>query len=290
VLSHREPEQVLRLVRVLREGPASEVLVRHDQRRSRLGRADVEAAGGRLLEDATELEWGGWSHVEVVLLGLRELDTEWVNVLSGQDYPLRPLPEIEAFFAGTRHDALLGQAWELDLTRWPAGTEQKEFFLRYAYRHVARPPGLPDLPGFLRPLSYTRAKPPRLGIRRRPPLASVHVSADWLSLSRPAIEALDGFLRRHPRVARYYRWTVLPSESLFATALLRSPALDVGLDHRRFIRFGRPGAPHPDVLTSADLAELGRSDCLFARKFDQTVDAAVLDALDERRRGAAQAR
>jgi len=55
VLSHRTPEQVLRLVRALREGPAAEVLVRHDQRRSRLAAAEVEAAGAELIEDGIDV-------------------------------------------------------------------------------------------------------------------------------------------------------------------------------------------------------------------------------------------
>ena len=42
VVSYRNPGQVLRLVSALREGPGSEVVVRHDQRRTRLEREAVE--------------------------------------------------------------------------------------------------------------------------------------------------------------------------------------------------------------------------------------------------------
>jgi hypothetical protein len=55
-------------------------------------------------------------------------------------------------------------------------------------------------------------------------------------------------------------------------------------DHRRFARFSRPGAPHPDTLTSADLDAALASGADFARKFDAEVDSEVLDRLDERRR------
>ena len=58
VLSHRNPGQVLRLVRALAEGPAAVVLVRHDQRVSRRGSAEVGAAGGELVDDGIQLEWG----------------------------------------------------------------------------------------------------------------------------------------------------------------------------------------------------------------------------------------
>ncbi len=290
VVSHRDPGQVLRLVRVLMEGSSSEVVVRHDQRRSELGRDAVDAAGGRLLDDGLELEWGGWGQAEVLLNGIRQFDTDWVLVLSGQDYPLRPLAEIEAYFEGTEHDALLGDAWQLDLAGDP-GPPRDEFFTRYAYRHYGRPPGLGKLPRRLRRFVYTREMPPRLGIRRLSgPFRSVFVSADWLTLSRRAIASIDRYVREESRAMRYFRRVAVPSESLFATALMSDGQLSVGLDHRRFIRFPRPGAPHPDTLTTADLPELQRSNAFFGRKFDVEVDAEVLDALDQRRRNPASAR
>jgi hypothetical protein len=290
VVSHRDPEQVLRLVRVLKETPSSEVVVRHDQRRSALARDEVEAAGGRLLDDALELEWGGWGQAEVLLNGIRQFETDWVLVLSGQDYPVRPLAEVQAYFEATEHDALLGDAWELDLADDP-GPPRDEFFTRYAYRHYRRPPGLGKMPRRFRPVLYTREMPPRLGIRRlTKPFRSVFVSADWLTLSRRAIASVERYVREESRAMRYFRRVAVPSESLFATALMTDAQLSVGLDHLRFIRFPRPGAPHPDTLTSADLPELERSNAFFARKFDLGVDAEVLDALDRHRRNAASAR
>ena len=82
---------------------------------------------------------------------------------------------------------------------------------------------------------------------------------------------------------RNYRRSVSPAESFFATALMNDPALKVSGDDRRFARF-QPGAPSPDVLTSADLGELEASGAEFARKFDAGVDARILDRLDELRR------
>jgi hypothetical protein len=290
VVSHREPQQVLRLVRVLTEAPTAEVVVRHDQRRSALARDEVEAAGGWLLDDELDNEWAGWGHVEVLLEGLRQFDTDWVLVLSGQDYPLRPLAELEAFLGATDHDALLADAWELDLTRRPEPARE-EFFMRHAYRHYRRPPGLGHLPGRLRPFVYTREMPPRLGVRRLgTPFGSVFVSADWLTLSRRAVASLERYVREESRAMRFFRRVAVPSESLFATALMTDEQLDVGLDHRRFFSFPGPGAAHPDTLTSADLPELERSNAFFARKFDAGVDVEVLDALDRRRRNAPSAR
>jgi Core-2/I-Branching enzyme len=298
VISHRRPEQVLRLVRALKESPSAEVVVRHDQRREPLNQDTVEAAGGHLLDDGIEVEWGGWSYLMMVLRALEwieaRLAADWVLVLSGQDYPLRPIGEIEAFLAGTDYDALLGDVHEVDFSHRPEPPAD-EFFLRYGYGHyqVELPPWLLYrlVPGRLRPLAYAREMPPpltpRLGFRRwRLPFGPdlrCYVSSDWITVSRHAARVLIAFARRERKAVRYFRRTVIPSEAFFASVLLSDRSLRVDLDHRRFISFPQQGRVHPETLTVSHLDRMLASGADFARKFDERADAAVLDALDRLR-------
>jgi hypothetical protein len=295
VVSYRNPAQVLRLVSALREGPDSEVVVRHDQRRTRLERGAVEERGGHLLEDGIEVEWGEFSYLEV-LVGALEwalecLRADWILVLSGQDYPLRPPADTERWLAAAEEDAFLAAAWEVPTGHRPEPPTE-EFFLRYAYRHYPLPAWVPHAPAALRDLFYTREMPAGLGNRvgfrraRLPygPGRRCFVSSDWLTLSAHAARAVTAAARGDRRLMRHYRRSIIPSESFFATVLLNDPALTVAREDRRFLSFAGPGVPHPDVLTSHHLDELAGSGMHFARKFDSEVDAAVLDALDERRR------
>jgi hypothetical protein len=296
VVSHRNPDQILRLVRVLREG-GGEVAVRHDGRREPLPASALQEAGARALEDGIDLAWGDTGYLRMQLNALewaaRELDPDWVVFLSGQDYPLRPLADIEAGLAATEADARLSGFWELATRRDPGG-EKTPFFRRYAYRHFIPPAWLPerDLPRAVAPLAY-RCRlpgdlPDRVGVRW--PLLPfgdgfrAHVSADWLTLNRRAVAAVTAFARAHARVMRHYRRTIVPAESFFATVLANDPSLRVDPDGRRFISWPRPGAPHPDTLTSDDLDRVLASGMDFARKFDTSIDARVLDLLDDARR------
>ena len=292
VVSHRNPAQVLRLVSALREGPGAEVVVRHDQRRTPLPRADVEARGGHLLEDGLQVEWGEFSYLRMLLgaleWSLERFEPDWIVVLSGQDYPLRPLAEAERALDATREDAFLGSLWELPLDRRPEPPTE-EFFLRYAYRHFAVPSWTPHAPGSLRGLIYTREMPAglgkRVGVRRaRPALRRCFVSADWITLSARAARLVIEVARKDNRLIRHYRGSIIPSESFFATVLAEQPGLTIAREHHRFVSFAGPGVPHPDVLTGHDLDRLVDSGMHFARKFDMEVDAGVLDALDELRR------
>ena len=72
VLSHRNPPQVLRLVRALAEGPGGCVLVRHDPRHSELSESAIATAGGQAIEDAIDVEWARWSHLALILSCLAE--------------------------------------------------------------------------------------------------------------------------------------------------------------------------------------------------------------------------
>ncbi|MGH2846968.1 MAG: hypothetical protein ACRDL0_13275 [Thermoleophilaceae bacterium] len=285
VLSHRDPAQVRRLVRVLAEDPAARVLVRHDPRGPRLTGAEIAAAGGEELRDDVVFEWGGWSQLELILACLRAAaerhDPDWVLVLSGQDYPLRPLADVERDLEGAPVDGRLGSVREVERRRPPAGED--EFFLRCRYLHYTRPRAIPaHLPRVLRPLAYARELPPIVGVRRPawPPLP-FFASADWLTLGRRALAATLAAAEDR-RLLRRFRRVAVPSESFFATVLLNDPALTIERDHRRFAPFSRPGAPHPDTLTTADLDRMLASGADFARKFDPGVDSRVLDQLDRR--------
>lgn len=285
VISHRNPAQVVRLVRALREGPAARVLVRHDPRGEPLDHAAIEAAGGEPVEDGIRSKWGGWAHLRLILSCLREAtarhDPDWALVLSGQDYPLRPLADIEAGLDASAADALLGSVRPVDQRRPAAGDD--EFFLRCRYRHYARPRVIPSsLPRPIRPLAYARDLPPLLGVRRiEPAPLAFFASADWLTLGRVGLRAVLA-ASEDRRLMRHFRRVAVPSESFFASVLLADPSLIVERDNRRFSPFAH-GAAHPDTLTCRDYDRLLASGADFARKFDTAVEPRVLDLLDEHR-------
>jgi hypothetical protein len=84
----------------------------------------------------------------------------------------------------------------------------------------------------------------------------------------------------------WFRHVKHPHESWYQAMMMASPfAGTVDGDNKRLIKWVA-NSGNPQVLTSADLPELESSQAFFARKFDETVDADVLDRLAARLREA----
>lgn len=292
VLAHHKPEQALRLLQRLAPAP---VFLHVDSG------AEPEVYG-RLLTGAAELPWvrmlprsrsawASWGQVQPALTGFwaaYELGdpsrtgaddaggagpVSHAVVLSGQDYPLVPVAEIDAFCARHPGESFMPH-WRLPWSGWGAqgGMER----LRYWHRPVGR-------------------KRVRLPVPRRLPAGiTPYGGASWFMLSREAVAELSRFVAARPDVVRFYRHAWTPDEMFIHTALLNSPGADRIVNENLWHVEWTPNAKHPKVLDSADAGTLTRvagrpADAggearakLFARKFDPYRDPTVLDELDHR--------
>ena len=120
-----------------------------------------------------------------------------------------------------------------------------------------------------------------LPLRRRFPggLAPFGGSAYWC-LARPLVHFVHGFLSENPDYVRFFEHVFVPDELFFQTIIMNSQLRDtVENDDLRYLDWSRE--PAPAVFTRGGPARDARArDQLFARKFDETVDSEVLDALD----------
>jgi hypothetical protein len=288
VLSHANPPQVLRLVRTLRElAPESPVLVHHNPARTQL---DARPLGATMV-DAAPVDWGRRSQLEALLRGmataLRSADFDWLAVLSGQDYPVRHPAAVAEDLGACGYDGFAEGHLVL-----PRGRDGDDFARRYfmAWRPVPEPgPRVRRAIGAARPLLGLRDLPsgPMLGRRVRTPFGPAipcRRGADWLTLSRRAVQVVVDAERAHPRLHRHFLRTLLPTEAYAHTVLHAHGGLRLSGDVRRYTAWA-PGAPHPRLLGVDDLDAMTGSGADFARKFDASVDEQALDELDRRLRG-----
>jgi hypothetical protein len=308
VRSHTNPEQIVRLVTLLSEGDrGAQVVLHHNELHTHLDRdALVSLPGVHLLDSVDPVEWGSFSLMDAVLRGLQwvlnNVEFDWLVLLSGQDYPIEPLPVIEDFLGSTQYDGFLSGSAIEELKPRSARETQR----RYYYRYYRVPAPSRILVNRLR----TRTGTNEAGAARSKALRPVSVKADpdgtavyvgfrrfrtpftsgfrcyrggfWFTLSSKCVVAVDRFVAEHPDFVRYYQRTRNADESFLNTILFNDATLDISRDDLRYVRFPPGGAPHPDILTIKDLESMLASGKHFARKFDVRVDGTILDVLDER--------
>jgi hypothetical protein len=318
VTSYRSPEQILRLVGTLRqESPAAHIVVHHDRFRSQLDPLSLRQAapGAHLLTSNAPLSWGDFSVVDMhwrcFEWATKNLDFEWLVLLSEQDYPVRALSDTENLLLTSGADAFMDAYTVDETTAWPRALGYYRYFYSYsaipgmATAHRFAAPWAPRFrkfrqrivnrvnrrPGRLvRGETYPDGMPTRIGVRRRSTPFSdsfrCWVGKAWFALSQKAVTEVVTFNQGHPAYRFYYRRTIVPEESATASIVMNSSELRVVARDLQFERWSNPYSGHPDILGCDDLPEILGSGMPFARKFDLDVDSHVLDVLDAERQRA----
>jgi hypothetical protein len=303
VQTHREPRQVLRLVRALRRGsPSARIFVYHDGSRQPFDPALLSPLSGcDLLLAPVPVRRAEFSMVEAYLdaaerIARRGVEYEWLTLLSGQDYPLRPLADYERHLdrSGVQGFLRYGDVLGPD-TPWPK--QRRRGHRRYFYRYRTLSAGWLPWLSRLRWLNQVQSLVhlqltygAQVGCRLlRPPFdggVRCYAGPAWHSLSRECVAYL---LERHAAgdpLVEHFRHTTSPEEAFCQTLLVNSGRFRLANDNLRFADFTGSVGGSPRTLTVADLPWLLESPCYFARKFDVAVDEEVLDRLDERLLGA----
>lgn len=268
ISAYKNPGQLSRLVLRLHAGAETRFVV-HVDRKTDTSVYDTMRKGLGDLEGVTFLprhvcHWGGFGHVEASLKGIREVlqqgwDPDYVILLSGQDYPIKANAHIQDFLErGDRRSFFLH--FPLPTTNWTHGglDRFRRWHWRYGRIHVWLPLRR-TFPAGLRPWGG---------------------SAYWI-MSRCALRRIAEFVEANPSYIRFFRHVDIPDELFFQTILLNSPEAERCVDFRlHYTEWSR--IPAPAILTTEDYPQLVTSSCLFARKFDDTVDEEVLDLIDKR--------
>lgn len=292
VLAHDQPALFGRLVGALQHDGAA-VYAHID------GKQDAapfrQAAGAlpvRFLDAPVAVNWGGYSQVEAMLRLLAAAADgghEHFIFLSGRDYPLRRPAELQALLAQDP------QRNYINFYALRKGTDFSRLIEVYAFRDYYARLRVPAVKRLVQWLvrAANRVLPAR---RFVPGLQPYRGSTSWCLSAAAAAYLLD-FVRQEQNapVLRFFRSVTGADEILFQTILLNSPLApqcagydDVAQHHSamnenkvslHYIDWS-PARENPAVLEGRDFAPLMQSGKFFARKFDQTRSAALLDRID----------
>jgi hypothetical protein len=187
--------------------------------------------------------------------------------LSEQCYPIQAASELVARFEEHADREFLDA--RLLRTEWPAALAR---FDRYSFPDV-KPDWVCN--------TAERVANTLLPRREAPDGLELYGGSTWWSLTRDALAHLRAPETR-ARADRFFRTTACADEAYVQTILMNEPRFaSRTAPLLTYVRFDRAvSADHPLVWTTADLPELVASGCSFARKFDERIDASVLDEVD----------
>jgi len=304
VAAHRDPKLLSRLCARLLDTPNSAVTVQWDCAwpiPTFDGDLDVDLRPTR-----QPCQWGSGAQLDAMLDSLRSIERsefDWLVVLSGHDYPIRPLDDFAGMLADTSYELFLEP--EDGPVILADGPECNYLRDRYGYRYhwlpqhwwSRLPAGSRRVVGAgLQRTARTLVRNGRVRVQRRPanefsPGIGTRVQhdpftterpcrkgSDWFLLSR---SVFDDFLRESESSAElleHFRHSYCPNEAFFHTLLLpRWEHANAG-HNLHYIRFVGERA-HPETVREGDWPEFVESKAYFARKFDAS-DAALLDRID----------
>ena len=296
IQSHKDVDQLARLVGVLRNGcPESVVLVSHDVRASPLPRAAfgsdanvhvIQGKGGR----------GDFEIVDGYLAALRwlrdnKVSYSWITNLSGQDYPVSSLAGLAEELARAPHDGFL-QHFDAAQARDPRDGHDRYYFqytklknsLSLAERAALSFPRR-ALERFSNTFRINTAYGLMVGRRaEQTPFNAefrCYMGSYWHTIRRRCAEYLLDFVDSKPDLVAYLQRVLVPDECFVQTILANCRDFRFVNDNRRYFDMRDARRGHPKVMTQDDLPKFLGGRYFFARKFEPSNGSDLLDRLDQ---------
>ncbi len=263
ITSHKRPDLLIRLVDALGGAP----IAIHIDRKSSIGpdvQARISTYDNVTLLPRHVCHWGLFGHVAGSLEGLKwfaGLSADYAVLLTGQCYPVKPLPVIEAAIGNLGGRSMIEIA-AFPKAEWLHGDDG-------GYKRVDR--------FWVKWPRRVFPKAIKLWQRHLPYGLHPYGGSSYWCLSRQAVEYVLQYIADHPRIVAYCRSVFVPDEMFFQTILGNSPLRDQLVNKLMHYTDWSRGGANPAVLGITELPTALASDACFARKFE---GSAVLDAID----------
>jgi hypothetical protein len=269
ILTHKNPVQMERLVKAL-EHPCFDLYI-HLDKKTDIGPFSYLGKRPNLwfIQNRTPVYWAGFGTIQATLNGFREIlpkgGYDYINVISGQDFPLCSANRIFQYIAERKGKEFI--TCESIEGSWKIAAPRVQKYHLINWR----------IPGKFRLEKWVnRILPPR----KFPLDHQIVGRANWFTLTPSAIGYALDFLRQHPELIRYYKYCWGADEFIFSTILYNSSFRERIVDNLIYVDWTGQTGGHPRILLASDFPALSRTDKLFGRKFDMDVDADIFNLLE----------
>jgi len=273
IMAHKNPEQLGRLLMALQHDDAH-CFIHLDSKCEMKDFAHLASQPRvQFTPRRFAVRWASYHFTNAILECTRDVlaggeSFDFINLLSAQDYPIKPAATIHDFFA--RHKGYSFLSFEREGSPWWQHATSRIEKYHTTYFKFRGQYALQSLINKVLP-------------RRRFPLPyELYGGSDgsWWTLDAACAAYLVRFVDEHPKLRWFSLFTWGSDEFLIATILMNSAfKSSIVNENYRYIDWSQGGA-NPKLLTADDFPQLTRAHKLFARKFDTDHDARILNMLD----------
>jgi hypothetical protein len=277
IAAHKNPAQLTRLIDRLDDGDNS-FFVHINKKEEEMYQASYERLAGRenvFFINRIPLLWAHFGLVRALIVGIQAvresgLDVDYAISMSGQDYPIKPNAVIKQRLAGYDGRTIM--------ENFPlAARAQREDAWMFRLERY-----------FVWVLGKARSFPPAsvewVPFKRKVPHGlEPYGGSIWWCFNQETMDYVSGYLQTQAGrdVIRFFEHAWGAGELFFQTILMNSPLADSVVNEDLWEIEWPTGLSSPITFTGEHFERLRDSDKLFARKFDEGIDAGVLDRIDE---------
>ena len=281
ILAHKNIGQLCRLAEYFKHD--CDVFI-HIDRKQTIKSIEKERILGlkqvKFISQEYDVNWGGTSVLEsemhLLRLSIHYSDANYFHLISGQDYPTRPLEYFLDFFKRNIGKEFISYL-HLPHPNWQDNTFQRlQYYYPYDYSSKQK-----------NPRQWVREQvrlQQKRGIKRPIPDEFDHLygSSQWFSITRDASIALLDYTDHSPSLYRKMWMTFAPEECYVATVLvnLMGKKNIISWNHR-FIRWQYENGNRPANLGNEHFRYLLENEYVFARKMELPISNQLLDRIDK---------
>jgi hypothetical protein len=209
--------------------------------------------------------WGGFGLVKATLEGLRQIMLsglpEYVILLSGQDYPVKPKEELEAFLQNNYGMSYM-EYYNFPHPNWEdhGGFDRiNRWFFTFPFKENRLAKEIRA-----KTIQALNVLMPR---RKFPEGYKPYGGSQWWCLYQDCFAYINEFCKQNKKFVRFFKTVRIPDEIFFQTMLMNSDLANK-IINRKLTYVDWNGPPYPRILSQKDLVTLKFSRYFFARKFD----------------------
>lgn len=271
ILAHKNPDQLWDLVYTLKDDD-NYFFIHIDEK------SDISSFldGSYIISDqiffCTErikVSWGGFSQIEATMklihmLKEKNINPDYVHLISGQDYPLQTNTAIKDFFKKQSGKNFM-DFFPLPYKNWSGNNGMDRLHYKW----------LIDEAGLERACFLVEAQKQRGMYRTYPNGFIPYGGSQWWSLTNDCIDYIAETCVPGNILYDFYRNTYVPDEMFFHTLLFNSEFNKYLINKNfRYMDWVK-GPEFPRILRIEDLHQLDLLNNIYARKFDDFIDMRI---------------